>query len=174
MQRTPPRPPRRIRRWFTRLTAAALGAAAAPTADAAVGADLMTRGPAAADVAPDEDPPGYVLDEGDPRLSTAAQWLAVSLERMEPLPATYTACTWALSPDPAQRATIAASLEWTFSLAGDDVIVDHLSRDPEPRVRAAIARAAWTRRAADDVLTRLADDPSPEVREVAQLAMRGR
>jgi hypothetical protein len=125
----------------------------------------MTRGAAAAaDV------------DDDPRHDAAAHWLAVSLERMQPLPATYTACQWALSPDPELRATVATALEWTFRLVGDSLIIDHLSRDPLPSIRAAAARAAWLRHTivGDDVLVRLADDPSPEVREVAQLAARGR
>jgi hypothetical protein len=156
------RPPRRrLRRLFGRLTAATLGAASI----AAVPADL--------------DPPGLELphsDDADPRHAAAAHWLAVSLERMAPLAATHTACRWALSSDPGQRLTMASALEWTFPLLGDGSIIDHLSRDPAPDVRAAAARAAWVRHAlvGDEVLARLASDPAPEVREVAQLASRGR
>ena len=157
--REPPPKPRRLRRLIGRLTAATLGAsaAAASTAQAAATA-------AAADI------------DDDPRHETAAHWLAISLEQMAPLPATYTACQWALSPDAAQRATIATALERSFRLVGDSVILDHLSRDPSTEIRLAVARAAWLRRpaVADEVLARLADDPSPEVREVAQLASRGR
>lgn len=154
---SPPKP-RRLRRLFGRLTAATLGAAAAGAATT----------PAAAAAATDVD--------DDPRHDAAAHWFAVSLERMEPLPATYTACQWAMSPDPELRATVATALEWTFRLVGDSLIIDHLSRDPLPAIRAAAARAAWIRDPADgdDVLARLADDPSPEVREVVQLAARGR
>ena len=164
-----PTPPRRLRRLFGRLTAATLGVASVSAAPP----DL------------DDDPPGVRAadssaddgDTGDPRRAAAAHWLAVSLERMAPLPATHTACGWALSSDPAQRATIARALEWTFRLFGDAVIIDHLSRDPEPEVRAAVARAAWVRQpigVGDDVLALLAADPSPEVRDVALLAARGR
>jgi hypothetical protein len=149
---------RRLRRLIGRITAAALGATAAGASTAQAAATA-----AAAD-----------LD--DPRHETAAHWLAISLEQMQPLPATYTACQWALSPDPEQRATVATALERAFRLVGDSVILDHLSRDPSPAIRVAVARAAWIRQPAlaDEVLARLADDPSPEVREVAQLASRGR
>jgi hypothetical protein len=149
--------PRRFRRLFGRLTAATLSAAAA-----------SAEAPALAE-APDPPPEGL-------RHDTAAHWFAVSLERMSPLPRTYLACQWALSPDPEQRATVATALEWTFALIGDSVIIDHLSRDPLPGVRAAAARAAWVRQplVGEDVLARLAADPAPEVRDVALLASRGR
>ena len=69
-----------------------------------------------------------------------------------------------------RRLALAHSLEWSFPLVGDEVVLDHLSRDPEPAVRIAIARAAWARRSGDadtGVLARLADDPDPDVRAVA-------
>lgn len=159
------RPPRRrLRRLFGRLTAATLGAASLAAT-------------------PVDDPPSLsapagdsASDDGDPRQLAAAHWLAVSLERMTPLDATHLACRWALSTDPAQRLTVASALEWTFPLLGDGSIIDHLSRDQAPDVRAAAARAAWVRHAivGDEVLARLAGDPAPEVREVALLASRGR
>ena len=155
---TPPKP-RRLRRLFGRLTAATLSAAAAGAEAPALAAAIDTDSP----------PDGL-------RHETAAHWFAVSLERMSPLPRTYLACQWALSPDPEQRATVATALEWTFPLIGDSVIIDHLSRDPLPGVRAAAARAAWVRHplVGDEVLARLATDPAAEVRDVAQLAARGR
>ncbi len=177
------KPPRRLHRLLGRLTAATSGIALS-----AIPAHAVTRGGAASIAASppadfDGDPPGVTVpdnpdeDVADPRHAAAAHWLAISLERMEPLPATYTACTWTLSSDPEQRVTIAGALEWTFRLVGDSIIVDHLSRDPEARVRAAAARAAWARHAAgvdEQILARLAADPEPEVREIARLAMRGR
>ena len=56
-----------------------------------------------------------------------------------------------------------------FPLVGDALVIDHLSRDADPQVRAASARAAWARRPGGDpgVLARLSADPDPEVREVA-------
>jgi hypothetical protein len=167
MERSLPPRPRPISRWLGRLTAATLGAA--------------SIGAAPPDV--DDDPPGSIVpdhpddDDLDPRHVAAAHWLAVSLERMLPLAATNTACRWALSPDPELRATMAGALEWTFTLLGDRTIIEHLAHDPEPAVRAAAARAAWARHArgsADAVLARLAADEDPQVREIAQLAMRGR
>ena len=41
---------------------------------------------------------------------------------------------------------VARSLEWMFPLLGDSIIIDHLSRDADPEIRAATARAAWIRR----------------------------
>jgi hypothetical protein len=185
MDSRPSRYPRRLRRLLGRLTAASLGVAAPGAADAAVPVDSMTRGGAATpDFDVDDDRPSHLRtsddlgdDDGDPRHVAAAHWLAVSLERMSPLAQTYTACRWALSDDPEQRVTLAGALEWTFHLLGDSIIVDHLSRDVEPRVRAAAARAAWARHTSGvgaDVLARLAADPEPEVREIARLATHGR
>ena len=73
--------------------------------------------------------------------------LAQALGELRPLAATHLATTWALSEDGLRRGAIASALEWTFPLLGDAVILDHLSRDPDPVIRAACARAAWARRA---------------------------
>lgn len=96
--------------------------------------------------------------------------LAVELSDMKPIAATHLATTLALSPDIARRTAIARALEWEFPLFGDDAILDHLSRDESPAIRAACARAAWIRRATGDVLARLAQDPDPDVRSIATRA----
>jgi len=116
------------------------------------------------------------IDDPDVRHAAAAHWLALSLERMKPLPATHVACRWALSPAPEVRHTLASALEWTFRLVGDSIIVDHLARDPSPVIRVSAVRAAWSRRPTigDDVLLRATDDPDAQVREIARLALRGR
>jgi len=161
---------RPLRRLIGRLTLATLGATIAAPADDASAAD---QPPGA--TAPNDLDDGY--DAIDPRDDVAAHWLAVSLERMPALGATHTACRWALSPEVEQRLAVAGALEWTFPLLGDSVLIDHLSRDDDARVRAAAARAAWARHAAGGdpgVLARLAGDPDPDVREVAVLALRGR
>ena len=96
--------------------------------------------------------------------------LAIALQRMEPLEATHIASSWALSPDSLHRAGVARALEWQFPLVGDAVVLDHLSRDPAPQIRAACARAAWVRRATGGdpgILDRLAYDIDPEVRAIA-------
>jgi hypothetical protein len=97
--------------------------------------------------------------------------LAIALERMRPVEATYVASCWAVSPDPLRKVGVARALEWSFPLVGDALIIDHLSREPDPAIRAACARAAWIRRATGGdpgVLDRLADDPDEDVRAIAR------
>jgi hypothetical protein len=62
-----------------------------------------------------------------------------------------------------------------FPLVGDSIIIDHLSRDADPEIRAATARAAWIRRSTGGdpgVLERLTHDSDPEVRSIALHARR--
>lgn len=102
--------------------------------------------------------------------------LALAIDHMRPLDATHVVATWALAPDPVRRLAVAHALAWPFPLVGDDVAIDHLSRDPDPSIRTAAARAAWMRRsrgADEGVIDRLAVDPDPTVRMVAASA-RGR
>ena len=96
-----------------------------------------------------------------------ARNLALALPTMKPLDATHLATTWALSSDPLRRAAIAKSLEYPFPLLGGPSLIDHLSRDAEPMIRAACARAARAR-GRHAILDRLATDPDPEVRAIAQ------
>jgi hypothetical protein len=96
--------------------------------------------------------------------------LAIALERMRPIEATYVATSWAISPDPLRKLGIARALEWAFPLVGDAVVIEHLSRDADSSIRAACARAAWIRRATGGdlgVLDRLAGDPDEDVRAIA-------
>src|SRR5438105_4990149 len=96
--------------------------------------------------------------------------LALELSEMKPIAATHLATTLALSTDVTRRAAIARALEWEFPLFGDGAILDYLSYDDSPAIRAACARAAWARRARGGdlgVLARLADDPDPDVRSIA-------
>jgi hypothetical protein len=154
-----------IRRLLTRLAALALTtgvvmpAAAASTID---DAELT------ADMPVDREH----IDELD-AAAALGRGLALALAEMRPLDATQLASTWALSEHPVRRLAVAHALEWTFKLVGDDLIIDHLSRDKDPVIRKEIARAAWVRRAAGgdpNVLVRLADDPDPQVRAVARRA----
>jgi hypothetical protein len=99
--------------------------------------------------------------------------LAIALAELRPLAATQLASTWSLSSDPLRRTAVAIALEWAFPLVGDGLVIDHLSRDPDPAIRSAAARAAWVRRGTGGdlgVLARLADDPDPIVRTVALAA----
>ena len=95
--------------------------------------------------------------------------LALTLSELPALEAAHVATGWALSPERNRRAAIAQALEWTFPLGPDALIIEHLSRDVDPRIRASVARAAWVRRETR-VLLRLADDPDPEVRAIAARA----
>jgi len=112
------------------------------------------------------------MDELD-AAATLGRGLAMALAEMRPLGATQLASSWALSEYPVRRLAVAHALEWTFKLVGDDLIIDHLSRDPDPVVRIEAARAAWVRRASGGdpgVIERLADDPDPGVRATARRA----
>ena len=96
--------------------------------------------------------------------------LALAIDRLRPLEATHLASSWALAADPVRRGAIANALEWMFPLVGDDIVLEHLSRDADPKIRAACARAAWVRRSTGGdrgVLARLAEDPDPDVRAIA-------
>jgi hypothetical protein len=159
-----------FRRLLSRLTTlAALSTASVPAADAA--AD--TRDDCELDAS-------LVLDRGalDPRDAglTLGRGLALALDEMRPITATHLAATWALSDDPVRRLALAHALEWVFPLVGDGMVLDHLSRDPDPAVRTAVARAASVRRRHGDaaILSRLAGDPDPEVRAVAVMPASGR
>jgi hypothetical protein len=160
---TPPKPRARLRALLGRLTMAAASVSAAPAAARAA--------------APVPDLPAD--DAGDAAAEARggrAHSLAIALAHSAPLEAVSRACDWALAGDPARRLTVATALGWSFPLVGDDVIIDHLSRDGDTAIRAAAARAAWARRATGGdpgVLERLSADPAPEVREVAWLALRG-
>jgi hypothetical protein len=155
---TPPKPRARLRALLGRLTMAAASVSAAPAA---------ARAP--------DLPADDAGDIAEPR-GGHAHSLAIALAHSAPLEAVSRACDWALAGDPARRLTVATALGWSFPLVGDDVIIDHLSRDADTEIRAAAARAAWARRATGGdpgVLDRLSADPAPEVRAVAWLALRG-
>jgi hypothetical protein len=111
----------------------------------------------------DPDDAAYVLGRS----------LALALGDMRPMSATHLVATWSLSSDPVRRLAVAHAMEWTFPLVGDSVVIDHLSRDADPQIRAAAGQAAWARRhTAGDlgVLARLSLDPDPRVRAVADSA----
>ena len=137
---------------------------------------MEREGSAACDDDGDLDPTlvidGEQLDARDTAI-TLGRGLAQALGELRPIVATNLASTWALSEDPVRRLAVANAMEWQFPLVGDDLVIDHLSRDADPQVRLAAARAAWSRRASGGdpgVLARLAIDPDPEVRAVAKSA----
>ena len=147
-----------LRRLLSHLTVLVLSAA--PIADAAVTHDPIDRGETSSDEA----------------AALLGRNVAMALSQLPALDGIHLATSWAISEDPIRRGAVARALEWTFPLLADSVIIDHLSRDPDPGTRAAAARAAWVRRAGggdDGVLDRLVHDPDPEVRSIALRARRG-
>jgi len=164
-----------LRRLLTKLTALALstsavGPAAADAVREAPGLDASDTDDSDLDASLSID--REHLDAHD-AASALGRGLALALGEMRPLSATHLAATWSLSPDPLRRLAVAHALEWTFPLVGDAMVIDHLSRDADPAIRAASARAAWVRRATGGdpgVLARLGHDPDPAVRAVAASA----
>jgi hypothetical protein len=152
-----------LRRLLAQLTVLAL--AGSPAANAATLSDDCDDCSGGEDVRIDHE-------QVDPHDAAAmlGRSLANALGELKPLSATHLATTWALSGDPLRRAAVAEALEWAFPLFGDGAIIEHLSHERDPRVRAACARAAWVRRASGGdhgVLARLAVDPDAEVRAIA-------
>jgi hypothetical protein len=104
-----------------------------------------------------------------------AHRLAAYLTELPPIDAAGASAELATSPDVDERAALAEALAWVFPLATDDVLIDHLADDPAPRVRAAVARAAWARRAVlgdTGVVRRLLGDADPTVRAAAWQAVK--
>ncbi len=159
-----------LRRLLSKLTVLALSTAApsavlAGTDRARIESEL------------DDDSP-IDREHVDPRDAAAmlGRSLATALSELPALDAIHLASTWALSEDALRRNAVARSLEWTFPLHCDALIIDHLSRDADPAIRAAVARAAWVRRTAGGdpgVLDRLASDYDADVRSIALRARRG-
>jgi hypothetical protein len=153
-----------LRRLLSKLTALALTTSAVGPAVAAPEREL--------DDITDPEIDREHVDTEDAALALG-RGLALALGEMRPLEATQLAATWSLSPDPLRRLALGVALEWSFRLVGDSLVIDQLSRDAEPTIRAAAARAAWIRRPSGGdlgVLDRLADDPDPAVRSVALAA----
>lgn len=114
-------------------------------------------------------PPGPVDDD------ELAHRLAAYLTDLPPLDAAGTSAELATSVDVDERVALAEALAWVFPLASDDVLIDHLADDPAPRVRAAVARAAWSRNAVrgdTGVVRRLLGDADAGVRAAAWRAVK--
>lgn len=148
-----------LRRLLSRLTALAL--AASP---ATAGASEPLR--IAEELAMEHEIDRELIDDED-AAAALGRGLALALTELRPIVGTHLAASWAISTDGLRRLAVANALEWSFPLVGDDVVLDHLSRDPDPAVRCAVARAAWLRQTVPTVLARLADDLDPQVRSVA-------
>ena len=136
-----------LRRLLSKLTVLALSAspaAAATTPDVATCTDCQTADDADLDL--DEDIPidREHIDPADAAF-VLGRGLAKALSEMRELDAVQLSSTWALSNDPMRRAAIAHALEWPFRLMPDRLILEHLSRDPDPLIQSACTRAAWIR-----------------------------
>lgn len=110
-------------------------------------------------------------DVADPAL--AGHRLAVVLDQIDPFEATRIAALGAISESPSVRRALAEALVWDFPLVGADMVLEHLASDRVGSVRAAVARAAHTRRAAldDSILLRLSVDSDPAVADTAAFAI---
>jgi hypothetical protein len=151
-----------LRRLLSRLTALALSATPATGAAESAGTEPIVEELALAVEEIDRE----LIDDEDAAVALG-RGLALALTELRPLAGTHLAASWATSPEPLRRLAIANALEWAFPLVGDALVIDHLSRDPDPAVRLAAARAAWIRGCEPAVLERLARDPDPQVRTVA-------
>jgi hypothetical protein len=152
-----------LRRLLSRLTALALS-----TAPAAAGAEpTNTAEPIVEELALAVDEIDRELIDDEDAAAALGRGLALALTELRPLAGTHLAASWATSPESLRRLAIGNALEWTFPLVGDALVIDHLSRDSDPAVRRAAARAAWIRGCEPAVLERLAHDPDPQVRTVA-------
>ena len=155
----------RLRTILESVTLAAVATTGAVAASPSLAsAATLVPAPAPADAAP-----------ADASLDELAHRLAACLTDLPPLVAAGATAELAMSPDVADRAVLAQALAWIFPLPTDDVLIDHLADDPAPQVRAAVARAAWTRRTAlgdTGIVRRLLGDADPEVRAAAWLAVK--
>lgn len=101
------------------------------------------------------------------------------LAMMPTIERTELVSSWSLSRSPYLRLAMARALRHLSThprTPGTITAIEHLARDPDPSVRAAIAEAAWLRRREDPgrligVLHVLAEDDHLFVREVARLAL---
>jgi hypothetical protein len=163
-----------LRRLLSKLTVLALSAS--PLASAATVSKGNTPRIEEDDIDLEDDSPidREHVGEHDAAIMLG-RGLATALSELPALDAIHLATTWALSADHVRRTAVAHSLEWMFPLVGDSIIIDHLSRDADPEIRAATARAAWIRRSTGGdpgVLERLTHDSDPEVRSIALHARR--
>lgn len=139
-----------VHRLLSKLTALALSTSAVGSAVGSAAADAV-REPPELDASDDGELDASLqidrehLDVQD-AASAIGRSLALALGGMRPLLATHLAATWSLSSDPVRRLAVAHALERTFLLVGDGLVIDHLSHDSDPSIRAAAARAAWARR----------------------------
>lgn len=168
-----------LRRLLSKLTVLALSASAATAGASPDTPNARVRGRECRcddnDADLDDDAPidREQIDEHDAAV-VLGRTLAKTLSELPELDAIQLATTWALSQDPMRRAGLAHALEWPFRLMPDGAILEHLSQDEAPEIRAACARAAWVRRNAiwhRGILERLVVDPDPEVRAIAQRAL---
>ena len=152
-----------LRRLLSKLTALALtaspaAAVAGPSAPpVARDVDTDLDGDLASDLSID----GEHMDPRD-AAATLGRSLALALSELRPLAGTHLATTWALADDPVRRLAVAHSLEWAFPLFGDIAILDHLSYDTDPAIRAAVAHPLFSQgKVAPETLQQMREYLSP-------------
>lgn len=136
-------------------------------------ASAATAGVPTAAAAPAAEAPP--MDDTDD-VEALAHRLAARLSELPTIEAVGATADLATSDSARERLVLAGALAWVFPLASDDVVLSHLADDPDPKVRAAVARAAWARMAVvgdTGILHRLLGDADPDVRAAAWLAVRG-
>jgi hypothetical protein len=159
--------PKSNQKTHTRLRAILKSATLAALASTALG------GATTAAAAPATEAPS--MDDADD-VESLAHKLAARLTELPAIDAVGATAELATSNDVHERLVLAGALAWVFPLASDDVLLSHLADDPDPKVRAAIARAAWARLAVvgdTGILRRLLGDADADVRSAAWLAVRG-
>lgn len=155
----------RLRAILKSATLAAIATTA--TASAATTADTRVPAPSAEAPMPFED-----TDD----VEALAHQLAARLTDLPPIEAVGASADLATSANARERLVLAGALAWVFPLGSDDILLAHLADDPDPRVRAAVARAAWARMSVvgdTGILRRLLGDADPDVRAAAWHAVRG-
>lgn len=106
----------------------------------------------------------------------AADSLRRLLERSDPLTRTRIVAEWATSSSGRVRAVVACALAGDLQFVGQQVVMEHLARDPSAEVRQGVSRAAGARLGVTPrslrVLDRLASDNRRSVRLAALGALR--
>lgn len=118
-----------------------------------------------------------LAEHGDPEVrAQVTGWLPAALEWMSQLERIELVAGWAMAASPHVRLVLAQALQAAPATVGLHSALEALAVDPDPRVRLAVAEAAWVRRfEAPARLMRLLDllahDRDDATRSVARHAL---